>query len=244
MCIIVFHLSHIVVQGLPFKLLTHPRLLYRGLTAATLAQVGELGLQFLLTGVVKKIILGDDLKREMTDSEVMGAALLGGALSAMYTSPVELAMVQQQNFGGSLPATMKRIVGTTGVLGLARGFPAAALRDGTWTVGLLGITPIIQDHLVDRYQMNQSVAGLAASLIAGSACGVLSCPFDVIKTSQQGDLHKKTFTNFFQTLYKQRFRLFSGVTYRVANVIGTIMIANEFRTRVGPLMFPDKYDKK
>ncbi len=46
--------------------------------AATAAQVGELGLQFLLTGLVKKVILGDDISRPMTDGETMGAALLGG----------------------------------------------------------------------------------------------------------------------------------------------------------------------
>jgi hypothetical protein len=49
-----------------------------GLFAATAAQVGELGLQFLLTGLVKKVILGDDISRPMTDGETMGAALLGG----------------------------------------------------------------------------------------------------------------------------------------------------------------------
>jgi hypothetical protein len=62
---------------------------------------------------------------------------------------------------------------------------AAAMRDGTWTLGLLGFTPIIQDHLMANYNMNLSVAGFAASLAAGTACGILSCPFDVIKTSQQ-----------------------------------------------------------
>ena len=37
-------------QGLEWKLFAHPRLLYRGMTASTMAQVGELGLQvrFLL----------------------------------------------------------------------------------------------------------------------------------------------------------------------------------------------------
>ena len=32
-------------QGLVWKLFAHPRLLYRGMTASTMAQVGELGLQ-------------------------------------------------------------------------------------------------------------------------------------------------------------------------------------------------------
>jgi hypothetical protein len=60
----------------------------------------------------------------------------------------------------------------------------------------------------------------------------------------KGDLEKKTFTNFVQTMSKQRLRLFSGVEWRVANVIGTIMIANEFRTRVAPLMFPSAFEQQ
>jgi hypothetical protein len=131
-----------------------------------------------------------------------------------------------------------------GLRGLARGYPACALRDATWTLSLFGFTPIIQDFLINKYDMNISVAGLAASLAAGSLCGVVTCPFDVIKTSQAGDIEKKKYTNFWQTLKKQRKRLFSGWDWRVANVVGTIMIANEFRVRVAPLMFPDKYAKE
>jgi hypothetical protein len=178
----------------------------------------------------------------------------------VYTSPAELVMIQQQNYGGSAGPTLARIVRQAGFVGLTRGFFAAAMRDGTWTLGLLGFTPIIQDHLIAKYSLNQSVAGFAASLVAGTACGILSCPFDVVKTSQQGlvfdsfcsifsnhkkkgDLEKKTFKSFVQTVSKQRLRLFSGVEWRVANVIGTIMIANEFRTRVAPLLFPAAFEK-
>ena len=225
-----------------WRLLAHPSLLYRGMTASTLAQVGELGLQFLLTGVVKKLILGKETDREMTDPEIMAASLLGGAMASLYVSPAELVMIQQQNFGGSLLHTLKRILVQTGPFGLYRGFPAAALRDGTWTLSLFGFTPIVQEAIEERFVgLNQSVAGLGASLAVGTACGVVTCPFDVIKTSQQGDIDKRLYTSFFRTVHKQRFRLFSGVIWRVANVVGTIIIANEFRMRVAPLMFPDKY---
>ena len=68
------------------------------------------------------------------------------------------------------------------------------------------------------------------------------CSFQKKKKKKKGDLEKKTFTNFVQTVSKQKLRLFSGVEWRVANVIGTIMIANEFRTRVAPLMFPKAFE--
>ena len=51
---------------------------------------------------MKKVILGDDVHREMSDMEVMSAALLGGSLASLYVSPAELIMIQQQNFGGTL----------------------------------------------------------------------------------------------------------------------------------------------
>ena len=230
-------------QGLEWQLFAHPKLLYRGMSASMMAQVGELGLQFLLTGYVKKLIVGDEIRREMTDLEVMSSALLGGALASFYVSPAELIMIQQQNFGGSLAQTLGRVVGQS-PFSLYRGFPAAAMRDGSWTLSLFGLTPIVQEAIEDRFVgINMSVAGLAASLATGTACGIVTCPFDVVKTSQQGDIDKKLYRGFFQTMYRQRFRLFSGVTWRIANVVGTIVIANEFRMRVAPLMFPDKYQE-
>ncbi len=156
---------------------------------------------------------------------------------------------------------MKRIVAEKGVFGgLSRGFLATCMRyvsrgrahggaaltcgsDGTYTLGLLGITPLIQDWLVAEHKWNVSLAGLGSSLVAGTLCGVLSCPFDVIKTSMQGDLQGTKYSSFSKTVYAQRKRLFSGVAWRCANVVGTIMIANEFRVRVGPIMFPSKYEQ-
>ena len=58
---------------------------------------------------MKKLILGDNIHREMSDMEVMSAALLGGSLASLYVSPAELIMIQQQNFGGTL-AQVRRIL--------------------------------------------------------------------------------------------------------------------------------------
>ncbi len=79
-------------QGMPFTI--NPRVVYRGLGAAMAAQIGEFGLQYALIGWVKHVIVGKDVHRPMTMAEDMGAAVLGGAMGAVYTSPVELAMVR------------------------------------------------------------------------------------------------------------------------------------------------------
>ena len=50
-----------IQQQLPWKFVTPPRELYRGLLAATAAQVGELGLQFLLTGEIESILAKESM---------------------------------------------------------------------------------------------------------------------------------------------------------------------------------------
>ena len=80
-------------QSLPFTM--DPRVVYRGLAAALLNEMGQMGLQFGMTGLMQRIITGGDQSRRMTPTEQMGAAALGGAVSVLYTSPMELVMIQQ-----------------------------------------------------------------------------------------------------------------------------------------------------
>lgn len=206
------------------------------------AQVGEFALQYYAIGAMRHAMVGEDVRRAMTLWEEMASATAGGCVCALYTAPMELLMVQQQNFGGTLPHTARRVWAEKGLAhGVFRGVVAGALRDGAYTLGLLGITPMLQTYVQRQWQLPESAAGLVASFGSGVFCGVLSCPFDVIKTSMQGDLHGTTYSTFLKTAYVQRNRLFSGALWRCANVVGTIAIANEMRVRVGPLMFPDKY---
>lgn len=228
-------------QGMPFTV--DPRVIYRGLGAALSAEIGAMGLQFLLTGYIKKAVLGGEVNRGLTPVEEVSSALVGGALSALYTSPVELAMIQQQNFGGSLWATAKRVARDRGPRGLGRGLATTMLRDACYTAGLLGATPAIQTWLVRDYGMGVSQAGLVGSAISGVICATLSCPLDAAKTCIQGDLLASKYTSTHATLgqlFKAK-RLFGGVGWRVVNITLTIMIANEFRVRVAPLMFPSKF---
>lgn len=208
------------------------------------AQIGEFALQYYVIGVLRHAVVRDDVHRQMTMAEEMISATAGGSICALYTSPMELLMVQQQNFGGTLPATAQRVWNDRGLThGVFRGIFAGALRDGAYTLGLLGITPMMQSALQKRFQMNESAAGLISSIFSGVLCGALSCPFDVIKTSMQGDLMGHTYPTFTKTLIVQRKRLFSGLLFRCMNVVGTIAIANEMRVRAAPLMFPREYEQ-
>lgn len=219
----------------------NPRILYRGMGAALSAEIGQMALQFFLTGYIKRLVAGAE-QAQLNPVQEMSSALLGGAISAIYTSPVELAMIQQQNFGGSLFSTAGRIVQQRGVVGLTRGFVATASRDGVYTLGLLGILPVLESRFQRWFGLGESSAGVLASCLGGSLCGVASCPLDAIKTCMQGDINRSTYGSFRNTwsmLQKEK-RLFGGVGWRVLNISGTLIIANEFRIRATPYLFPGK----
>lgn len=267
-------------QGKPFTM--NPRVVYRGLAAALTAEAGQMGLQYLLTGFIKKMVVGfvggatvaaAGSGTNLTPVQEMSSALIGGAISAIYTTPVELTMIQQQNFGGSLPSTAARLVKEHGVGILRRGFLATAMRDGVYTLGLLGMVPVIQRALQKRTPtMGDSTAGFIASAVGGTVCGIISCPLDAMKTCMQGDVTclrsgvspaaaapeataaaghghgapmpkfndghtHKTLSSTFHAL-RHRNLLFGGVGWRVVNISGTLVIANELRLRLAPLMFP------
>lgn len=232
-------------QGLPFTV--KPSVIYRGLGAALFSEMGQMGLQFGLTGLMQRVIMGKDLGfRKMTTSEEIGAALLGGSVAAFYTSPVELVMIQQQRYGGSLASVPGGILRTHGFShGLMRGLTPTMARDGIYVGGLLGLTPAIQDVLVQRYGMSTTVAGAGASAVGGVVAGVLSCPFDAAKTCMQGDLARAQYPGFSGTLSLMANRgigsLFGGVFWRTVNITLTILIANECCNRLGPIMFAEKF---
>merc|ERR1711907_255920 len=116
-------------QGLPFTL--SPRILYRGLGAALTNEMGQMGLQFGVTGFLKKLTMSSADEGSDSASEMM-SALLGGALVAPFATVVECTMIQQQRFGGSLPGTMMRVSQQYGVSGLLRGFTPVAIRDAIY----------------------------------------------------------------------------------------------------------------
>jgi solute carrier family 25 carnitine/acylcarnitine transporter 20/29 len=194
----------------------------------------------------KKLFLQGE-SRPLTTMEDGASALFGGGISAVYISPLELMMVQQQRYGGSLGKTSHRIVQDFGVLGrgLGRGFVACVGRDSLYTLAFLSGTPLLQDAIVKRTGWHESAAGMAASVAAGGLCGAVSNPLDTIKSCMQGDVEHKTYGTFSETvatLRKERgwARLFQGVEWRCANIIGCCFLINEARGILGPIFFPGR----
>ena len=184
-------------QGLSFTI--NPRVLYRGLSTSILNMSILTGLQFPLTGAVQSVITAGS-PRQLSPSETVSSAFLGGALSGVACAPMELVMIQQQRFGSSLcstPGTIVRertmLTGSRigGVTDLLRGLATSCGREGVFCAGYLGLSPTIKQWGMDAGY------GAAASTVLGAVCSgviasTLSHPMDTIKTCMQGDIQVHT----------------------------------------------------
>eukprot|EP00035_Acanthoeca_spectabilis_P024449 m.453880 g.453880 ORF g.453880 m.453880 type:complete len:265 (-) comp20566_c0_seq1:112-906(-) len=230
------------IQGLPFTV--NPKLLYRGIGAALVNEMGQMALQYGMTGYIKRIVAGDT-EAPMSMPQELASAVAGGVIVAPFASSVECVMIQQQRYGRSLAATPIHISRTFGPKAIFRGFIPCAIRDGIYVGGLLGVTPVLQDYLIASHDFGVTSAGFWASLVGGSIVGIATCPFDAMSTAMKGDLERATYGGFVDTAKKRAAGgisvLFGGVFWRTVNITGTIYLANEARVRLGPIMFPDKY---
>lgn len=173
------------------------------------------------------------LSRLRGHEELLSAAL-GGAFAALFASPVELIMIQQQIFGGRFIDTPRRIVRDYGLFqrGIWRAVSVAALRDTIYVCGMLGVTPLAQHYLVTKHQVDTTSATLYASFLGGLVAALPSHPFDVVKTCMQGDLQQKEYVSPVQTLrllWQQGGfqRLYAGCAWRTLNIVSTVYIANQ-----------------
>ena len=133
-----------VQQGLPISF--NPRIVYRGLPMACLNLGGTNAVQFGTTGVFQRSLASFGASQ---DTVTVGGAFLGGLASGVPCSIWELCMIQQQRFGGSLLGTPAKFVGEYGVGALQRGVTMTMGRESMFTMSMLGITPLIQQRLVE-----------------------------------------------------------------------------------------------
>lgn len=167
------------------------RKLYRGTGAAIFSECQQMGLQFLFTGMTKKILAGHAGHvvegEHVSMRNEFAAAGIGGLLSSVFATPIELLMIQQQKYGGSLVGTCKGVVQKYGVTnhGMMRGLIGAASRDAIYVSGMLGVTPVVTEYILRHTDATPPMASLYASLLGGVAAAVPSHPFDVIKTCMQ-----------------------------------------------------------
>ncbi len=118
----------------------------------------------------------------------LGSAFTGGFLSAFFTAPVELIMIQQQRNGGTIFHALKHVASNHGFLqhGFFRGIIPTVCRDSLYVASMLGVTPILQTYLQDDLKLSPMTAGFYASLVGGVIAAIPTHPFDIVKTCMQG----------------------------------------------------------
>eukprot|EP00633_Aureoumbra_lagunensis_P002789 CAMPEP_0197294322 /NCGR_PEP_ID=MMETSP0890-20130614/32041_1 /TAXON_ID=44058 ORGANISM="Aureoumbra lagunensis, Strain CCMP1510" /NCGR_SAMPLE_ID=MMETSP0890 /ASSEMBLY_ACC=CAM_ASM_000533 /LENGTH=264 /DNA_ID=CAMNT_0042769673 /DNA_START=103 /DNA_END=897 /DNA_ORIENTATION=+ len=230
-------------QHLPFTL--DPRKLYRGLLTSVANMAILTGLQFPLTGMCTKLITGGK-EREMNSAETISAALMGGALSGLACGPMELIMIQQQRFGGSIIHSPIRIISNFGLFSLSRGTFMSCGREALYTGGVLGMCPVFTNKLENDYNVEGNIAKMGASIAAGTIAATFSHPMDTIKSCVQGDLEYTKYKSQIQTaqtLYAEGGigRFFTGWAYRTGRMILAVAIMNECKIRLSPIMFPHHF---
>ncbi len=228
-----------VQQGLPISF--NPRIVYRGLPMACLNLGGTNAVQFGTTGFFQKALASVGVS---ADSVQVGGAFLGGLASGVPCSIWELCMIQQQRFGGSLFGTPKQFVSEYGVSSLARGVTMTCGRESMFTMSMLGITPLIQQRLIDLSGWEKNTALAAGSLTGALLAGVVTHPMDTIKTCMQGDLGQVKYKGILQTgqllahEYGVMQGLFKGLVFRISLISTTFFLVNTFKQWTVPLLFP------
>ena len=171
------YFKNAAARGLPFTL--NPAVFYRGTGASIINECQMMAVQFGITSALQKqfahkysfnsfeINLPLSISSEGRDCL---SAALGGMLSAFFSSPVELVMIQQQVYGKSVFRTISSIVQANGVFsrsGLMRGVLPTVCRDGIYVTGMLGVTPMLQNILMKDHGYSSGPAGFYASMVGG-----------------------------------------------------------------------------
>lgn len=225
-------------QRLPFTL--DPRLLFRGTGASLLNECQMMGIQFGLTGHfqrnISKLVGHSDkhsFLRKFSGHEELLSAAFGGCFAALFASPVELVMIQQQLYGGRLFDVPRRVYQQFGFgkNGIMRALGTTAMRDTIYVCGMLGVTPVAQLYLEHKYGFDHTSSIISASVVGGVVAALPSHPFDVIKTCMQGDLEQKEYGSAWKTtvrLWEQGGfnRIFAGCVWRTVNIVATVYMAN------------------
>lgn len=201
-----------------------------GVQAGTVAPITAL--QFMVNGMLQKIVLASS-SRSLTDPEIMMTAAGAGAISSLVYSPVDLITIQQQKLEMNLWNASKTLVQNYGFAGMYRGLLSCAAREAVYTAGYLGLAPIITTHLMEgdlsTFQGRPLLASIAGACIAGTVAAVLTHPIDTAKTCVQSDMEGKIWPSTrraIQNLVREGgiASLYRGMIPRTARLCGAFFV--------------------
>jgi len=227
------YIKNMVQQGK--KITLNPLIWWRGagVNAASLAPITAM--QVATTNALLKGLNN----KQPSGAEQTAAAFTAGALSGLVSGPAENVMLHQQNSGNTVYNTTKTLLQTHGMRGLYRGVTPAMLRDGGFTAGYMGLLPMLKKQLEKHTSMNEPTATLASGVGSGLVVGVVTHPFDRVKTYMQATLsEKESMATTFANVYRNESLkgLFKGLAARSTRVSMAVTIMGTVTDKLNKLL--------
>ena len=219
--------------------------------------------QFCLNGLLQQAFRSlnpgnsnNDNERALSEKEILSASFGAGALSALFYGPVDLVTIQQQKLHSAPIATVRTLMKEYGTLSLFRGLGATIVREGIYTAGYLGLSPVIAHHLMEKKQNPSEsesllddeycypmfgnrpfLACIVGACMAGSLSAILTHPADTAKTCVQSDMTKQKWPNARIALLKMwtgeveggTGRMWKGLGPRIMRLSGASYVCISFQ---------------
>lgn len=180
----------------------------------------------------------------LTDVERISCSAGAGAVSALIYGPVDLLVIQQQKMKLALGLAFNAIRNEYGALRIYRGLGSTVIRESIYTMGYLGIAPVIQDRLLNSSNifLREHIIFTSAisAMMGGTIAALITHPVDTSKTCIQSDLKGNKYPNLIKTtidLYQNGgiSVLYKGVIARTLRLCGACFVITQ--TRMAMLQF-------
>lgn len=235
-----YYLKNARQQGLPAS--WDPRVLYRGYTANCANVAAGTCFQFAINGMIEGVLRGSGTK-SLTPSEQIASGFAAGFASGLVASPTELVMTQQQVKGGSIGTNVARVA-AGGPGNCLRGLSATCFREGIFAAAYLGLAPVLRARLRETMpDANEEALRVPAALGGAAICGLLSHPFDTVKTCMQGDIERSVYGTTRQTVSTIWAKggaaaMYRGIEFRFLRQAWQVWVLDLLRERLSPVLFP------
>lgn len=216
--------------------------LYKGFFANLLCDVSYQGVLFLSYGLIEKQALSW-AKRKLTPIETSACGFIAGLTVAPLISYLERVMIIQQIAHESLKTDKISLAKvalkkheTEGLKGAVRGLCPTMLRESIHATCFFGLSKLFKQAIGPLEEDSSSTSHICY-LMAGASSGLITTPFDLVKTKMQHEIspsHKsmREIIKEITSDFKKPQKLFMGASARVATTSATMMGMGYFSDKI------------
>ena len=161
-----------------------PGILYKGFSTGLVSVIGMTGAQLLGSTLTLTALDTYNLLSHNPDQQKLLASVLGGALSAVVSTPPMVVVTQMHKQNVGFVQSFRSIVTNQGITGLQKGLTLTSANDAIFVGAFYGGYPYAK-NLLSPYIEDPYARSLVACAGVGVAASLLTHPVDTIKTKQQ-----------------------------------------------------------